>query len=103
MIEQARNRVLYCFGKREIVCTRKEQELNVEIGGVTMVVTGLFKVDAIGTDVYGLQGATAIPTHKSFPIIAAGLLRRGFSETDVAKIVGGNCMRLFHQVKETRG
>ena len=57
----------------------------------------------IGTDVYGLQGATAIPTHKSFPIIAAGLLRRGFSETDVAKIVGGNCMRLFHQVKETRG
>lgn len=57
---------------------------------------------AVGSDVNGLRGATAIPTHKSFPLIAAGLLRRGYSEADAAKIVGGNCMRLFHQVKETR-
>ena len=57
---------------------------------------------AIGTDAYGLRGATAIPNHKSFPLIAAGLLRRGCPEADVAKIVGGNCMRLFHHVKETR-
>lgn len=54
----------------------------------------------VGTDVYGIRGASAVPTHKSFPLIAAGLLQRGYSETDVAKIVGGNCMRLFHQVKE---
>jgi membrane dipeptidase len=56
----------------------------------------------IGTDVFGLRGATAIPTHKSFPLIPAGLLRRGYTEAQVAKIVGGNCMRLFHEVKETR-
>ena len=56
----------------------------------------------IGTDVHGLRGATAVPSHRSFPLIAAGLLRRGHSESDVAKIIGGNCMRLFHQVNQTR-
>lgn len=56
----------------------------------------------VGTDVFGLRGATALPTHKSFPLIATGLLRRGYSAAQVEKIVGGNCMRLFHQVKETR-
>ena len=57
----------------------------------------------IGTDLYGLAGETAIPTHKEFAVVPAGLLSRGYAETDVAKIVGGNFMRLFREATENRG
>jgi membrane dipeptidase len=57
----------------------------------------------IGTDLYGLAGETAIPTHKEFALIPAGLLNRGYAESDVTKIVGGNFMRLFREVTENRG
>ncbi|MGH7798369.1 MAG: dipeptidase [Candidatus Binatia bacterium] len=62
-------------------------------------------VDHVGisTDLFGLRSTTAVPTHKSFALIPAGLLKRGYSDSEVAKIAGGNCMRVFHQVKETRG
>jgi len=56
----------------------------------------------IGTDLFGLRGATAIPNHKAFALIPAGLLKRGYAETEVAKITGTNCMRVLDQVKETR-
>lgn len=52
----------------------------------------------IGTDLYGLRGETAIPTHKEFALVPAGLLKRGYSENDIVKIVGGNFMRLFREV-----
>jgi membrane dipeptidase len=57
----------------------------------------------IGTDLYGLADETAIPTHKEFALIPAGLLNRGYAESDVTKIVGGNFMRLFREVTENRG
>jgi len=57
----------------------------------------------IGTDLYGLRSATAIPSHKAFALIPAGLLKRGYRESEVVKIVGGNCMKVLDQVKETRG
>ena len=57
----------------------------------------------IGTDLYGLAGETAIPTHKEFALVPAGLLSRGYAESDVAKIVGGNFMRLFREVTENGG
>jgi len=57
----------------------------------------------IGTDLYGLAGETAIPTHKEFALVPAGLLSRGYAESDVTKIVGGNFMRLFREVADNRG
>ena len=52
----------------------------------------------VATDLFGLRGRTAIPTHKEFALLPAGLLKRGYSESDTAKIVGGNFMRLFREV-----
>jgi membrane dipeptidase len=57
----------------------------------------------IGTDLNGLGTSTAIPTHKEFALIPAGLLARGYSESEVAKITGGNFMRIFQDVTENRG
>jgi len=47
--------------------------------------------------------STVVPTHKEFALIPAGLLARGDTEGDVAKIVGGNFMRVFGEVTENRG
>jgi len=52
----------------------------------------------VATDLFGLRGRTAIPTHKEFSLLAAGLRKRGYSESDTAKIAGGNFMRLFRAV-----
>ncbi len=38
--------------KCDVVCARKQQEMNVEVRGVTMIVTGLFEIDAVGPNVY---------------------------------------------------
>ena len=57
----------------------------------------------IGTDLNGTRTSTVIPTHKEFALISAGLLARGYTESDVAKIVGGNFMRMFREVTENRG
>jgi membrane dipeptidase len=57
----------------------------------------------IATDLFGLAGSSAVPTHKEFALIPAGLLQRGYSQSDVAKIAGGNFMRIFREVTETRG
>jgi membrane dipeptidase len=51
----------------------------------------------IGTDLFGLDH-TAIPTHKEFALIPAALLRRGYTDDVVEKIIGGNFMRLFREV-----
>lgn len=52
----------------------------------------------IGTDLFGLRSRTAIPTHKEFALIPAALLKRGYSDSAVAKIAGENFMRLFREV-----
>jgi membrane dipeptidase len=57
----------------------------------------------IGTDLNGLGVNTVIPTHKEFALIPAGLLARGYPEGAVAKIIGGNFMRVFLAVTQTRG
>ena len=57
----------------------------------------------IGTDLFGIASETAIPTHKEFALIPAGLLSRGYPETDVMKIVGGNFMRVFREVVASAG
>jgi len=52
----------------------------------------------IGTDLFGLDNHTAIPTHKEFALIPAALLKRGYNDGVVEKIIGGNFMRLFREV-----
>lgn len=56
----------------------------------------------IGTDMYGLSGRTVVPTFKEFALIPAGLLKRGYSETDTVKITGGNFLKLFKDVIQTK-
>ena len=52
----------------------------------------------IATDLFGLDTHTAIPTHKEFALIPAALLKRGYTDDVVEKIIGGNFMRLFREV-----
>jgi membrane dipeptidase len=61
---------------------------------------GVVGVDhvGIGTDVNGLRGNTAVPTHREFALVPAGLLTRAYADADVARVIGGNFMRLFREV-----
>jgi microsomal dipeptidase-like Zn-dependent dipeptidase len=52
----------------------------------------------VATDLFGLNEHTAIPTHREFALIPAALLKRGYADGAVAKIVGENFMRLFRDV-----
>lgn len=52
----------------------------------------------VASDLFGLRGRTAMPTHREFPLLPAGLLKRGYSPSDTEKIVGANFMRLFREV-----
>lgn len=60
----------------------------------------LIGADHIGvaTDLFGLDERTAVPTHQEFALIPAALLKRGYAESDIAKIIGGNFMRVFREV-----
>jgi membrane dipeptidase len=52
----------------------------------------------IATDLFGLDDHTAIPTHREFALIPAALLKRGYPDGSVAKVVGENFMRLFRDI-----
>ncbi|MGH7312352.1 MAG: membrane dipeptidase, partial [Candidatus Rokuibacteriota bacterium] len=49
----------------------------------------------IGTDMAGLSRFTVIPTYRDFAPLPAALLARGYGETDLGKLLGGNLMRVF--------
>lgn len=52
---------------------------------------------AIGTDMDG-NYKPVLDEYADFPLLAAGLLFRGLSEHDTARILGGNFLRLFDEV-----
>jgi membrane dipeptidase len=52
----------------------------------------------VATDLFGLDTHTAVPTYKEFPLIPAALLKRGYPDGAIQKIIGGNFMRLFREV-----
>jgi membrane dipeptidase len=52
----------------------------------------------IGGDLAGIRGAPPYRRFEQFPAMAQMLQSRGFSSEDLAKIVGGNFMRLFAAV-----
>jgi membrane dipeptidase len=38
----------------------------------------------------------------NFPMFTVGLVQRGFSDEDIAKIMGGNCMRVARDAWQSR-
>jgi membrane dipeptidase len=50
---------------------------------------------AVGTDMAGLSTFTSIPTYREFAPIPAALLGRGFTETEVRLLLGGNVQRVL--------
>jgi len=66
----------------------------VELAGIDHV--------GIGSDFDGVGDTlpTGLKDVSGYPNLVAGLLERGYSEDDVAKILGGNLMRVWQQVEE---
>ena len=68
-----------------------------------------YVVKLVGVDYVGLgsdyDGAGSFPRGledvTGYPLITYHLLKRGYSETDIKKILGGNFLRLFTAVRET--
>ena len=53
----------------------------------------------IGSDFDGGGGIKGLQSANEFPQITMELIRRGYSDTDIAKIWGGNLMRVMEAVK----
>ncbi len=54
----------------------------------------------LGSDFDGIQAVPHdLASVADFPNLTAELLRRGYSETDIAKILGGNMLRVMEQVE----
>jgi membrane dipeptidase len=55
----------------------------------------------LGSDFDGVSGATprGIDSAADLPKITQALLDRGYSAEDIHKILGGNTMRVFHEVE----
>ncbi len=55
----------------------------------------------LGSDFDGVSGATprGIDSAADLPKITQALLDRGYGEEDIHKILGGNLMRVFHEVE----
>ncbi len=57
----------------------------------------------IGTDFDGVPALPAgLETAAAMPRITEGLLRRGLSESDIEKILGGNFLRVFERIEAGR-
>jgi membrane dipeptidase len=55
----------------------------------------------IGSDFDGIQATpTDLATVEDLPNLTAELLRRGYSEQDIAKILGGNMLRVMEEVEK---
>ena len=104
------------FGGRVAITTNHARAV-AETGGVIGVYPGgthvldvyldrfVHLADLVGVDHVGLgsdidasQRWRAFDDHSKLPALAAGLLWRGFSEAEVAAILGGNFLRLFAAV-----
>ncbi len=52
----------------------------------------------LGSDMDGTGGRSVWDRYAQAPAIVAGLLQRGMSEDDVAKVIGGNALRVLREV-----
>jgi membrane dipeptidase len=69
----------------------KHIEHAVKVAGIDHV--------GIGCDFDGGGGVTGLSDVGEYPNLTAALLARGWKETDLAKLWGGNTLRLFHAVQ----
>jgi membrane dipeptidase len=65
----------------------------VKIGGIDHV--------GLGSDFDGAEMPYGMEDASRFPWITDGLLRRGYSESEIQKILGGNVLRLMQDVETT--
>jgi membrane dipeptidase len=68
----------------------------VEIAGIDHVGLGS-DFDGAGSFPIGLEDVTG------YPLITYHLLKRGYSEREIKKILGGNLLRVFHEVEDAAG
>jgi membrane dipeptidase len=52
----------------------------------------------LGSDFGGIHNPVGLETAAGFPLITYHLLKRGYKEEDVKKILGGNLLRVFGEV-----
>ena len=81
-----------------------------DVGTLTMVldhydhVVNLVGIDhvGIGSDYDGVSGILpeTLKDVATYPNLIAGLLKRGYSEQDIKKLLSGNLMRVWQQVEE---
>ena len=57
----------------------------------------------IGTDMGGLHGAPPLNRYEQYPLLVRTLLEHGFGREDLAKVLGGNFMRVFRAVDTSTG
>jgi membrane dipeptidase len=57
---------------------------------------------AIGSDMDG-NYKPVLTEYADFPVLSAALLHRGMTERDVARVMGGNFLRVFGEAAEGRG
>ena len=82
----------------------QHQYLTVDVGTVVDHIDHIVRL--VGPDHVGLgsdyDGVRSVPTGlddcAGVPIITAELARRGYSDRDIRKILGGNFMRVFERV-----
>ena len=55
----------------------------------------------LGSDYDGIGGTApeGMPGVQSYPVLLRELVRRGWSDSDIAKLVGGNVLRVMEQVE----
>ena len=95
---------------REAAITKLEEEANAKLPAATMAdvvahidhavkVGGIDHV-GIGTD---FDGVACVPgnlgSYDKFPALTRVLLEKGYTETDIKKIYGGNLLRVMHAVE----
>ncbi len=54
----------------------------------------------IGSDFGGIHNPVGLETAAGYPLITYHLLKRGYAEEDIKKIIGGNLLRVFEEVHE---
>ena len=54
----------------------------------------------IGSDFGGIHNPIGLETAAGYPLITYHLLKRGYAEEDIIKILGGNLLRVFEEVQE---
>jgi membrane dipeptidase len=79
------------FAKADLDDVVRDIETAIEVMGPDHV--------GLGSDLYGLQLAPqGLEDISKTPAITEALLRRGYSDQDVLKILGGNLIRVFREV-----